>query len=104
MAPTPVSLTRKSHGQRSLAGYNPQGHKESDTTERLSTRISENDLSYPGRTKLRELGGLTREAVYIRPGGFSNLRKPRLAVYRGAHSAVLIIVPLDCTDIHAFSR
>ena len=22
----------KSHGQRSLAGYSPQGHKESDTT------------------------------------------------------------------------
>ena len=25
------------HGQRSLAGYSPQGHKESDTTELLST-------------------------------------------------------------------
>ena len=23
----------KSHGQRSLAGYSPWGHKESDTTE-----------------------------------------------------------------------
>ena len=28
-------LAWKSHGQRSLAGYNPWGHKESDTTERL---------------------------------------------------------------------
>ena len=27
---------QKSHGQRSLAGYNPRGHKESDTTQRLS--------------------------------------------------------------------
>ena len=26
------------HGQRSLAGYSPWGHKESDTTERLSTQ------------------------------------------------------------------
>ena len=26
----------ESHGQRSLAGYSPQGCKESDTTERLS--------------------------------------------------------------------
>ena len=26
----------KSHGQRSLAGYSPWGHKELDTTERLS--------------------------------------------------------------------
>ena len=25
------------HGQRSLAGYSPWGHKKSDTTERLST-------------------------------------------------------------------
>ena len=28
-----VFLPRESHGQRSLAGYSPQGHKESDTTE-----------------------------------------------------------------------
>ena len=26
-------LPRESHGQRSLAGYSPWGHKESDTTE-----------------------------------------------------------------------
>ena len=31
--PTPVFLPGKSHGQRSLAGYSPWGHKESDTTE-----------------------------------------------------------------------
>ena len=34
--PTPGFLPGESHGQRSLAGYSPQGHKESDTTERLS--------------------------------------------------------------------
>jgi len=33
---TPVFLPRKSHGQRSLAGYGPWSHKESDTTEWLS--------------------------------------------------------------------
>ena len=33
--PTPVFLPGESHGQRSLVGYSPQGHKESDTTERL---------------------------------------------------------------------
>ena len=27
----------ESHGQRSLVGYSSWGHKESDTTERLST-------------------------------------------------------------------
>ena len=31
--PTPVFLPGKSHGQRSLEGYIPWGHKESDTTE-----------------------------------------------------------------------
>ena len=30
--PTPVFLPRESHGQRSLEGYSPQGHKESDMT------------------------------------------------------------------------
>ena len=30
---TPEFLPRKSHGQRSLAGYSPWGHKESDTTD-----------------------------------------------------------------------
>ena len=31
--PTPVFLPGESHGQRSLMGCSPQGHKESDTTE-----------------------------------------------------------------------
>ena len=35
--PTPVFLPREFHGQRSLTGYSPRGHKESDTTERLHT-------------------------------------------------------------------
>ena len=34
--PTSVFLSGKFHGRRSLAGYSPQGRKESDTTERLS--------------------------------------------------------------------
>ena len=33
--PTPVFLPGKSHGQGSLAGYSPWGHKEPDMTERL---------------------------------------------------------------------
>ena len=35
MTPTPVLLPGKSHGQRSLEGYSPWGHKESDVTEQL---------------------------------------------------------------------
>ena len=43
--PTPVLLPGKSHEQRSVVGYSPWSHKESDTTEQLhfqpkSTRIS----------------------------------------------------------------
>ena len=33
--PTPVLLPGKFHGQRSLVGYSPWSHKESDTTEWL---------------------------------------------------------------------
>ena len=33
--PAPVSLPGKFHGRRSLAGYSPWGHKESDMTEQF---------------------------------------------------------------------
>ena len=35
--PTPSSCLENPHGQRSLAGYSPWGHKESDTTNWLNT-------------------------------------------------------------------
>ena len=34
--PTPVFLPGESHGQKSLVGYSPQGHKKSDTIEHAS--------------------------------------------------------------------
>ena len=36
--PTPVLLLGESHGQRSLAGYSPWDHTESDTMEQPSAR------------------------------------------------------------------
>ena len=48
--PTPVFLPKKSHGQRSLAGYSPRGHKDLDTTERLNNRNSNGE----NRTELRK--------------------------------------------------
>ena len=36
--PTPVFLPGESHEERSLAGYDPRGRKESDRTEQLSTQ------------------------------------------------------------------
>ena len=38
--PTPVLLPGKSHGQRSLVGCSPWGHKELDTTGRLHFHFS----------------------------------------------------------------
>ena len=40
--PTAVSLPGESHGQRSLAGYSPEGLKELDTTEWLMLSLSGN--------------------------------------------------------------
>ena len=37
MATHSSGLPGESHGQRSLAGYSPQGRKELDMTEQLST-------------------------------------------------------------------
>jgi len=34
--PLQYSLLEKNHGQRSLEGYSPQGHKELDMTEQLT--------------------------------------------------------------------
>ena len=38
--PTPVLLSGKSHGRRSLVGCSPWAHEESDTTERLHFHFS----------------------------------------------------------------
>ena len=46
--PTPVFLPGKSYGWRSLAGYSPWGHKESDMTERLRLPLGLSyQLSFP---------------------------------------------------------
>ena len=43
--PTPVFLPGEFHGQRSLEGYSPWGHKESDLTEQLThTHIHTNSV------------------------------------------------------------
>ena len=36
--PTPVFVPGESHGQKSLEGYSPRGHKGSDTAEHSSSR------------------------------------------------------------------
>ena len=41
--PTPVFLPGEFHGQRSLVGYSPWGHKESDTTEHACTPAAKDE-------------------------------------------------------------
>ena len=52
--PTAVFLPGKSHGQSSLAGYCPWGHRESDTTERLSTHTRTRQSSSPLFVKVQD--------------------------------------------------
>ena len=44
--PTPVFLPGELHGQRSLVGYSPWGHKESDTTEHTHTHTHTHAHTY----------------------------------------------------------
>ena len=37
---TPVFLPGKSHGQRSLVGYSPWGHNESEMTKQLNNNLA----------------------------------------------------------------
>ena len=42
--PTPIVLAGGSHGQRTLVGYSPRGHRESDMTEQLSLSLRRSNL------------------------------------------------------------
>ena len=46
IATIPVFLPGKSHGQRSLVDYSPQGQKQSDMTEKLSPKKKRDDSSF----------------------------------------------------------
>ena len=59
--PTPVFLPGESCEQRSLTGYSPWGHKQSDTTEQLSTH--KNADGYEWRTEHLAEGILTWRLV-----------------------------------------
>ena len=47
--PTPVFLPGESHGQRSLAGYGPRGHKELEMTEGLSKQAKQTERDCKGQ-------------------------------------------------------
>ena len=48
--PLQYSCLENPHGQRSLAGYSPWGHKESDRTDRLSTHTHTHTLRKVNKT------------------------------------------------------
>ena len=50
--PAPIFLPGKFHGQRSLAGYSPWGHKEADTTDWVNARADKYkwDIFFTGYT------------------------------------------------------
>ena len=54
--PTPVFLPGEPHGQRSLVGYNPLGHKESDMTVATEhTHTNSHEVSFWGDWNVLEL-------------------------------------------------
>ena len=56
----PVFLHGKFHGQRSLVGYSPGGHRKSDMTEQLSSSSSKatvNDKSKEAKKLSRKFNG-----------------------------------------------
>ena len=62
--PTPVFLPGKSHGQKSLVGYSPQGHKQLDMTEWLThTHIHRIQVAHNTCGKRKE-GTSTRSHSY----------------------------------------
>ena len=86
--PTPVFLPGESHAQRSLAGYSPQGYKESDTTERLRTRVHTDnikcaDLSImetPEEKKIKMGSKISLKKLWLKTS--QNERKKQISRYR----------------------
>ena len=64
--PTPVSLPGESHGQRSLVGYSPWGHEESDVSEYAHTGGGEEQGG--ARVCLQRLGGSARAGAARQSG------------------------------------
>ena len=64
--PSPVFLPGKFHEQRSLAGYNPWGHKESDMTEHTHTYLVLNTYAV---TNISLLKKYIFGCIFIMPWG-----------------------------------
>ena len=81
--PTPVFVPGQSHGQRSLAGYSPWDHTESDTTERRNTRNRwinvKMNQARADRVRKGDWGA-QRNAAWANPDGFPEVVTLNLAL------------------------
>ena len=77
--PTPVLLPGKSHGQRSLIGYRPWGHEESDTTEGLHFTLHFNALE-------KEMATHSSVLAWRIPGTGEPGGLPSMGSYRVRHN------------------
>ena len=64
---TPVLLPGKSHGWRSLVGYSPWGHKESDTTEWLHFLLNVRYREWTGYFKTIDLSIKEENSQGLKP-------------------------------------
>ena len=98
--PTPVLLSGKSHGWRSLVGCSPGGHEELDTTERLHFHFSLNALEKEMATHSSVLAW--RIPGTGKPGGLPSIGSHRVRHdwkwLNSSSSSMFIINPyLKCT-------
>ena len=92
--PTPGFLPGKSHGQRSLVGYSPWGHKESDAAEQPNNNTLRNlwagGILYLTLTRYVNLSFITwLRSIFQRKG------LPWIAE-RGSQRRGLPLIPLHC--------
>ena len=85
--PTLVSLPRKSHGQRSLTGYSPWCHRESDTTEMTYTQAT-TIIQWLYLILWSHSVQFSHSAVYdsLRPHGWQHARPPCPSPTPGVYS------------------
>ena len=70
--PTPVLLPGKSHGRRSLVGYNPWGCEEWDTTEQLHFHTLEKEMATHSSVLAWRIPGMGE------PGGLPSIGSHRV--------------------------
>ena len=66
--PTPVFLPEKSHGEKSLVGYSPWGHKELDMTEHAGIQAYIPERRTEGEEEKMEGGRRKKEGKEGRKG------------------------------------